>query len=124
MSAAQHVQGHISRKAEGYVRGHFEADFLNSNFPSVIQDIKDYNFQTPKEPRIGGPVVDIYWVRVSMVGEQEIDGSCRLCSVSLTVLTVHLLSESHQLAPVCAADWFEVPAMYYHVYVITRVKDP
>ena len=44
---------------------------------------------------------------------------------ALTMLTIHILTMSHQLAPASAADCFNKDrAMCYHVYVIMHVKDP
>ena len=44
-----------------------------------------------------------------------------LLPFAFTVLTVHLLTASHRLAPASAADWFNKGrAMCYHVYVIVH----
>ena len=44
---------------------------------------------------------------------------------ALTVLKIHILTASHQLAPASAANWFHKGrAMCYHVLVIMHVKDP
>ena len=47
-----------------------------------------------------------------------------LVPFALTMLTIHLLTEFCQRAPINAADWFyESRAMCYHVYVKMHVKD-
>ena len=44
---------------------------------------------------------------------------------ALTMLTNHILTASHQLAPASAFDWFNKGhAMCYYVCVIMHVKDP
>ena len=43
----------------------------------------------------------------------------------LHLMTIHLLTASHQNAPASATDWFNKGhAKYYHVYGIMHVKDP
>ena len=62
--------------------------------------------------------------RVNMVCDQEIDGSSQL-PFALTILTIHILTASHQLASASAADWLNKGcAMCYHVYMRMQVKDP
>ena len=44
---------------------------------------------------------------------------------ALTVLTIHLLTASHQLAPASASVWFNKErAMCFHICMILHVKDP
>ena len=59
----------------------------------------------------------------SVIGRLTVCTSC--LSFALTMLTIHLLTASHQIAPASAADWFNKGfVMCYHVYVIMHVKDP
>ena len=62
---------------------------------------------------------------VSVVSDQKTDGSRHVSSLALTMLTIHLLTASHKLAPASDTNWFDKNrAMCCYVYVIMHAKDP
>ena len=70
------------------------------------------------------------WLNAGMyVLAWSVIGRLMVCASSLPsalfVLTIHMLSVCHQLAPVSAADLFSKgSAKWYYVCVIMHVKDP
>ena len=74
----------------------------------------------------GRKLAQLSCARVSIFGDQEIDGLCQVSSrFTLIMLTIYSLSECHRLAPASAADLFNKGgAMCYHVFVSMHVKDP
>ena len=65
----------------------------------------------------------IYMLARSVIRRKMVSAS--YVPFALTMLTIHSVSECHQLAPASAADWFaKGSTMYYHVFEIMHVKDP
>ena len=62
-------------------------------------------------------------VSMFVIGRSMVRAGCVL--FALTMLTIHVLTVCHQLAPASAINCFNKGhAMYYHVHVIMHVEDP
>ena len=81
--------------------------------------------QSYSNQNVGGEVAQCQRVRVSMVCDQEIDGSRQLYSICFDHVSILL---AILVSPTCSAGaanfLIKGSAMYCHVYLDMRVKDP